>query len=342
MNNQKKIPVNLVTGFLGSGKTTLIRELLKANAGARKIAVLMNELGEISIDAKLLSGFSAEMYELNDGCICCSVNQDFIKVLDEIAERLSPELIVIETTGVANPMSIIYSLLNPNLVLDAVITTLDAKNFMRLQSEVDVAEDQVAAADAIVLTKNDVATPQELDAVKSYVRDCNPRARLFLRTETPLDLIFGVAYPAAPRPARADKHSHESNHSESNHGKPNHSETNHSESNHTHIELEGIETFRIALPLTLDLELLQAWLDILPQNLWRMKGIISLAGYDKPFALNYAYGRFTIEDFFTESAPSVQGCDLVFIGKKILAERQALESGLRKCALTPQSSHSER
>jgi Putative GTPases (G3E family) len=132
-NVEKKIPVNILTGFLGSGKTTLLKRLLAENQGQRKIAILMNEIGEISIDAKLIEGFSVEVFELNDGCICCTVNENFVQVLDEVSTKLSPDLLVIETTGVADPLSIIYSLINPNVVLDAVITTVDAKNFLKVK-----------------------------------------------------------------------------------------------------------------------------------------------------------------------------------------------------------------
>lgn len=304
----KKIPVNLVTGFLGSGKTTLVRDLLRENQGRKKIAVLMNELGEIAIDAKLLEGFSAEMYELADGCICCSVNQDFIATLDELAAKLSPDLIIIETTGAANPMSIIYSLLNPNLVLDAVITTVDVENFMRLKAEADVAEDQVAAADAIVITKSDLASTAKLDAVKIYLAANNTHAQIFLRSETPLALIFGVSYPA--REVKPGSHSH-------------------SDHDH-HLETDGIETFRFTAETLFDLERLQSQLESLPSDLWRLKGFIKLAGRAETFILNFAYGRYTIEDYAGDSQAAA--CDVVFIGKRIIAEREHLTQHLQAAA----------
>ncbi len=302
----KKIPVNILTGFLGSGKTTLLKQLLSENQGREKIAVLMNEIGEISIDAKLLSGFSVEMFELNDGCICCSVNENFVEVINEIAENYSPDLIVIETTGVANPMSIIYSLLNPNLVLDAVITTIDAKNFLRLINETDVAEEQLYAADVVLITKSDIADALDLDAVLDYVKTYNPKARVFIKGTVSLDLIFGTYYPShrLPEPHLDDFHRHH---------------------HHDHLITDGIETFRYAAPITFELSSLQAALERLPEHLWRLKGVIRLLEQPGSFILNYAYGRSTVEDYAGEP----EGCDLIFIGKHILKDRSALLSILK-------------
>jgi len=300
----KKIPVNILTGFLGSGKTTLLKQLLAENQGRKKIAVLMNEIGEISIDAKLLSGYSVQMFELNDGCICCTVNENFVEVMDEIAETYSPDIIVIETTGVANPMSIIYSLLNPNLVLDAVITVIDAQNFLRLINETDVAEEQLHAADVVLITKSDIADALDLDAVLDYVKTYNPKAHVFIKGAVALDLIFGTYYHRLPEPHFEDFHHRY----------------------HHHITDDGIETFCFTAPMPFELTALQAALETLPAHLWRLKGVIQLSDQPGHFILNYAYGRYTIEDYDDKE----QSCGkLIFIGKSILKDKDALLSMLR-------------
>lgn len=302
--SEKKIPVNILTGFLGSGKTTLLKRLLAENQGRRKIAILMNEIGEISIDAKLLEGFSVEMFELNDGCICCSVNENFVQALDEIVAKLSPDLLIIETTGVANPISIIYSLLNPQIVLDAVIATVDAKHFPRVKDDVEVWQEQIEAADVILLTKTDLASESEIERVEEEIRKRNVHGQIFRSSDVALDLVFGVAYPRQP----LDLKEHHFQHA------------------HRHLEHDRIETFRLKGEGTFSLDVLQSALERLPENLWRLKGVISLSQQARAFILNYAFGRFTIEDYDA----SAEGYDLIFIGKDILREKDRLTSQIRQ------------
>lgn len=308
------IPINILTGFLGSGKTSLLKDLLKAISGKKKVAVLMNEIGEISIDAKLLEGFSTKVFELNDGCICCSVNENFVAVLDELAEKALPDLIVIETTGVANPMNIIYSIINPIFIIDAVITTIDAKNFLQMKDEVDVAEDQLDAADVVVITKDDLSTASELTSIENYVRSQHPTATLFFRQKLDLSLLFGVAYPRQTNVDSAhifDDHSHQ------------------------HFAHEGVETFRFTSNDTFELTRLQSALESLPKSLWRLKGIVHLYDHQSSFILNFAYGRYTLEDY---SGKSQSRCDLIFIGKHILSIQSELIASLKAAIVLSEDS----
>lgn len=312
----RPIPINILTGFLGSGKTSLLKDLLKEMSGKKKIAVLMNEIGEISIDAKLLEGFSTKVFELNDGCICCSVNEDFATALDELAEKASPDLVVIETTGVANPMNILYSIINPIFVIDAVITTIDAKHFLKMKDEIDVAEDQLDAADVVVITKDDVATPSELASVQDYVREHRPTATIFFRHSLDLSLLFGVSYPRALEP----------------------SPPNFCHREHHHFEHEGIETFRYESNDVFELSALQSALESLPNSVWRLKGIVHLATSDAPFILNFAYGRYALEDYGGESQSR---CDLIFIGKNILSIQSDLIARLHSAVALSENAQSE-
>lgn len=314
------IPINILTGFLGSGKTLLLKDLLKEMSGKKKIAVLMNEIGEISIDAKLLEGFSTKVFELNDGCICCSVNEDFVTVLDEVATKASPDLIIIETTGVANPMNIIYSIINPIFVIDAVITTIDAKNFLQMKDELDVAEDQLDAADVVVITKDDLATTSELTSVEAYVRAHRPNATIFLRHSLDLSLLFGVAYPRTLDAALVSldlSHSHAHDH------------------HHHHFEHEGVEAFRFASNDVFELTRLQSALESLPKNVWRLKGVVHLEGQATALILNFAYGRYTLEDYSGESHSQ---CDLIFIGKQIRSIQQELIAHLKTASVLSEES----
>lgn len=316
---QSKIPINILTGFLGSGKTTLLKQLLAKNQGRHKIAILMNEIGEISIDAKLLEGFSVEMFELNDGCICCSINENFVQALDEIVSKLSPDLLVIETTGVANPISIIYSLLNPQIVLDAVITTVDAKNFLRIKDEVEVWQEQIEAADVVLLTKTDLANESEIEQVRHEIRACNTHCQIFKSSEIALDLVFGVAYPRQPLDIK-EPHLHDA-----------HLHLEHDHSKHDHLEHDHIQTFRYKGQGKFELTQLQSALESLPPNLWRLKGVISLSDQAQAFILNYAFGRYTIEDY----ERSAEGYDLIFIGKDILTQKAHLIDQVRRALSQP-------
>ncbi|MFN3344333.1 MAG: CobW family GTP-binding protein [Chloroherpetonaceae bacterium] len=308
------IPINILTGFLGSGKTLLLKDLLKEMSGKKKIAVLMNEIGEISIDAKLLEGFSTKVFELNDGCICCSVNEDFVTVLDEVATKASPDLIVIETTGVANPMNILYSIINPIFVIDAVITTIDAKHFLQMKDELDVAEDQLGAADVVVITKDDLATTSELTSVEHYVRTHRPNATVFFRHALDLSLLFGVAYPRTLDLAL----------------EPFDSTNRHAHDHHHHFEHEGVEAFRFASNDVFELTQFQSALESLPKNVWRLKGVIHLEGQANALILNFAYGRYTLEDYSGESHSQ---CDLIFIGKQIRSIQNELVAHLKTASV---------
>ncbi len=305
---EKKIPINILTGFLGSGKTTVLKRLLAENQGRRKIAILMNEIGEISIDAKLIEGFSVEIFELNDGCICCTINENFVQVLDEVSTKLSPDLLVIETTGVADPLSIIYSLINPNVVLDAVITTVDAKNFLQVKDDVEVWREQIEVADVVLLTKTDLASADDIERVKNEIRACNTHCPMFEASTAELDLVFGVAYPRRELDVETEELEHK----------------------HAHLEHDQIETFRRKGQETFNLETLQNALADLPPALWRLKGLIRLDDQPQTFILNYAFGRYTIEDCISHA----EGYDLVFIGKGILAQKEHLTVHLQQ-ALMP-------
>jgi G3E family GTPase len=301
---ERKIPVNILTGFLGSGKTTLLKRLLSENQGRRKIAILMNEIGEISIDAKLIEGFSVEIFELNDGCICCTINENFVQVLDEVSTKLSPDLLVIETTGVADPLSIIYSLINPNVVLDAVITTVDTKNFLRVKDDVQVWHEQIEAADVVLLTKTDLASTSDIEQVKNEIRACNTHCQVFDASAVALDLVFGVAYPRKPLDTETEELEHK----------------------HAHLAHDHIETFRLKGHEMFNLTTLQDALANLPPTLWRLKGLIRLEEQPQTFILNYAFGRYTIEDCISHA----EGYDLVFIGKGILTQKEQLMAHLRQ------------
>jgi G3E family GTPase len=192
-----QVPLTIIGGFLGSGKTSLVNHILNKTQNKR-VAVLVNDFGEINIDAKLIVSVEGETVSLANGCVCCSIRDDLLtEVLKLFAADVVPEHIVIETSGVSKPISVAETFLNPatqSLVdVQNMITVLDADLVIDDQAGyTDLAYSQIAVADLVVINKTDLASPQQLKAVRKKVADIVPRACIFETTfgEVPLDLIF--------------------------------------------------------------------------------------------------------------------------------------------------------
>lgn len=187
MNAHTPIPVTVLTGYLGSGKTTLLNRILTENHG-RRYAVIVNEFGEIGIDNDLIVESDEEIYEMNNGCICCTVRGDLIRTVEGLMRRPGRfDAILVETTGLADPVPVAQTFFMDDDVraktrLDAVVALVDAKHLPLRLKDSREAEDQIAFADVVVLNKADLVTPDELAAVEATVRAINPTARIH-RTE---------------------------------------------------------------------------------------------------------------------------------------------------------------
>jgi len=197
--NEKPIPVTVLTGFLGSGKTTLLNRILSEQHG-RKIAVIENEFGEVGIDNQLVIQSDEELFEMNNGCICCTVRGDLIRILSRLAKRKEPlDAVMIETTGLADPGPVAQTFFTDPEIreryrLDAIVTVVDAKHIALHLDDSDEAKAQVAFADVILLNKTDIVTADDLAALETRLRRMNAAARIH-RTErgnVPLDCVIGV------------------------------------------------------------------------------------------------------------------------------------------------------
>ncbi|PHR24138.1 MAG: cobalamin biosynthesis protein CobW [Hoeflea sp.] len=191
------IPVTVLTGYLGAGKTTLLNRILSEQHGKR-YAVIVNEFGEIGIDNDLIVESDEEIYEMNNGCVCCTVRGDLIRVVEGLMRRPGRfDAIIVETTGLADPVPVAQTFFMDDDVraktrLDAVVALVDARHLPARLKDSREAEDQIAFADVVVLNKTDLVTPEELDAVERTVRAINPSARIH-RTEraaVPLDAVL--------------------------------------------------------------------------------------------------------------------------------------------------------
>ena len=178
-----KIPVTVLTGYLGAGKTTLLNRILTEQHGKR-YAVIVNEFGEIGIDNDLVVGADEEVFEMNNGCICCTVRGDLIRIIEGLMKRKGKfDAIIVETTGLADPAPVAQTFFVDQDVaerakLDAVVTVADAKWLSERLKDAPEAKNQIAFADVILLNKVDLVTPEKLDEVEARIRAINPQARI--------------------------------------------------------------------------------------------------------------------------------------------------------------------
>ena len=187
------IPVTVLTGYLGSGKTTLLNRILSEDHG-RKYAVIVNEFGEIGIDNDLIVESDEEIYEMNNGCVCCTVRGDLVRVVEGLTRRKGRfDAILVETTGLADPVPVAQTFFMDEDVrakteLDAVVALVDAKHLPLRLKDSKEAEDQIAFADVVLLNKTDLVTPQELAAVEATVKAINPYCVIHRTERAGIDL----------------------------------------------------------------------------------------------------------------------------------------------------------
>lgn len=190
---ETQIPVTVLTGYLGSGKTTLLNRILTDNHGKR-YAVIVNEFGEIGIDNDLLVESDEEIFEMNNGCICCTVRGDLIRTVENLMKRKgSFDAILVETTGVADPAPVAQTFFMDDDVrkaakLDAVVAVVDAKHLPLRLKDTEEAQDQIAFADVILLNKTDLVSPEELAGVEASIRRINPYALIHKTERCSIDL----------------------------------------------------------------------------------------------------------------------------------------------------------
>jgi G3E family GTPase len=310
MLTMRSWPVTVLTGFLGSGKTTLLNRVLAGEHG-RRVAVIVNELGEIGLDARLIEGAEDGFLELDNGCLCCSLSEDLVYTLAELADRGGCEHIVIETTGIADPRPIALTLRRPELggrfTLDSVVTTIDALNLERALEESDEARAQVRSADFAVFTKLDLVDEARREEVEGVVRELAPAAH-FLAANDPA-LMAAVLEPrldgaragmAMPAPEQTLRFSH-----------PQHRSPWASLS----VDVGARCTIRLFL---------EEFLDELPPEIYRAKGLVKIDGERGRLLFHRVGSRLELE-----RRPDAEGPgQLVFIGREFDQEglRSEVES----------------
>src|SRR5687767_3329386 len=196
--SSEKIPVTVLTGYLGAGKTTLLNRILSEPHG-KKYAVIVNEFGEIGIDNELVVGADEEVFEMNNGCICCTVRGDLIRIIEGLMRRKGKfDAIIVETTGLADPAPVAQTFFMDETIgaktkLDAVVTVADAKYLKDRLRDAPEAKNQIAFADVILINKTDLVSPEDLREVEARIRGINPYAKVHRtqRAQIPLNEVLG-------------------------------------------------------------------------------------------------------------------------------------------------------
>lgn len=304
---ESRIPATIISGFLGSGKTTLLNHILSEPHG-RRVAVLINEFGDVDIDGSLVVSADRDMMELSNGCICCSMNDGLIAALLRLLERQTPfDYVVIETTGIADPVPVATTFMRPEFAarmrVDSILSVADAEHFALERFEDPAARNQLRYADVVLLNKCDLVDAARLDSVESTIRGVNPRARI-LRTErsrVAIPLVLGIGGSDYESKRGDDPVA----------------------SGHGHRHAYRSVSFSTDAPI--DPERFQAVLESLPEGVFRAKGFLHLAGVDPIHVFHLVGGRFTLE----EAAEAERRTRLVFIGTDF--DREALLGSLRAC-----------
>ena len=335
----KKVSVFIVTGFLGAGKTTLINRILTADHG-RRIAVVVNEFGEVGIDHHLLISSDQEVIQMNNGCICCTVRGDLVKSFFDLAEhRAKFDTVIIETTGLAEPAPVAEALyaderIRGEFKLDGVVTVVDAKHVaMQLEESAEACE-QIAFADLIILNKTDLATAEELDGIERRIGHLNKVARVCRarNSEIDLDTVFAVESTDLEQRIDAAIAAHgDHRHDNHDHHLHDHHDRHHRHRHHNH--LQNVSTVCIVEPGELDGMKLSVWfrskIAECGANLLRMKGILNLRGDPDQFLFQGVRMEFEGRPGRAWSADENRLNRLVFIGRKL--DQDAIEQGFKGC-----------
>lgn len=342
----QRIPVTVLTGYLGAGKTTLLNRILSEDHG-RRYAVIVNEFGEIGIDGELIVGADEELFEMNNGCVCCTLRGDLIRTVHALLRRSASgpvpfDAIVVETTGLAAPAPVAQTffvdpVLQAGTRLDSVTTVVDARHIGRRLDDTSEAAEQVAFADQIVLNKTDLVDAQALQSVEARLRRLNPLAPVHRaeRAQVPLAAILGRGGFDLDRVMALEPyflHAQGEAHGEDGHVHDEHCGHLHA-AGHGHVTEAGISSICLELRQPVEAGAFAAWLqDVVAREgprILRLKGIVDVAGDPRRLVVQGVHMLVEGEPQRPWRAGEDRSTRLVFIGRGL--DAQALRRGLQRC-----------
>jgi G3E family GTPase len=293
-------PLIVLTGFLGSGKTSFLQHFIEYQTQrSRFVAVIQNEIGEVGLDGKLLD---YTVTEIDEGCVCCSLAGNLKRAVQNILENFSPDYIILETSGLANPLNLLEEMtaLGELVRFDSTVTVVDALNLEAALADSPIAADQIKAADIIVLNKRDLVDNARLEAVRRQVQEINPRAPLFCTTQG--DLNPGLIFDAD------DSVGFDLNKKKSTLG----SVLQEVSVMHPTHAAAGLWSKSLRLPRALDREKFMQAVKSLPRSIFRAKGLIDFVDGEETMLFQYVCGRFELSVF---PQKGIQHRFLTFIGR---------------------------
>ena len=348
MPEQNMVPVTILTGFLGSGKTTLLNRILKEDHG-HKIAVIENEFGESGVDGEILERTEEQIVEMNNGCICCTVRGDLVRILDGLMRRKGKfDGIIVETTGLADPAPVAQTFfvdedVQKNARLDAVVTVADAKWLNDRLKDAPEAKNQIAFADVIVLNKTDLVSKAELAEVEARIRGINPYAKLH-RTERCKVALSDVLERGAfdldrileIEPEFLDAGDGHDHHHDHDHDHGHHHDHGHSHGGLKHYHDEDMQSLSLRSDKPLDPTLFMPWLQNLVategQKILRSKGILAFSDDDDRYVFQGVHMMLEGDHQRKWKEGETRESRVVFIGREL--PEQMIRDGFESCIVT--------